>query len=161
MNHERKKLAELLGRFDTAVLVSQRNRRFVAKPLAIADSNRHGDLWFVTSLASSEVDALRAGSEAAAIMQGDDRYLAISGTAHVIDDHEMINALWKDEWSRWFDTSADDPFCVLIQFSAVEAEYWDRHATHGVRYVFEAAKAALRGDSVDPRALEDHGNVPL
>ena len=57
--------------------------------------------------------------------------------------------IWKEAYRIWFEGKRD-PELVLLRFTPFDAEYWDSAGTHGMRQAFEAAKAYLSGQKLDP-----------
>jgi general stress protein 26 len=70
------------------------------------------------------------------------KYVSISGQAHISNDREMIKNLWSLPAKAWWQ-SADDPNIRVITVMPEEAEWWDSPGTI-VSYISMAA-AALTG----------------
>jgi general stress protein 26 len=145
-----KTFREVLEHFDNAMLVTRSSDGFLrARPMAIARSDRDGDLWFFTSIESGKVDEILSDPRCAAVMQGMLRYLSLSGRAEIVRDRKKIDELWQRPYDAWFEGGKDDPNLVLLHFVAEDGEYWDSSGTKGLRYMFEVAKALVTGGPVD------------
>jgi general stress protein 26 len=148
------KLHELLQQFDTAMLVTRtHNGNLRARPMALAEMEPDGTVWFVASRNSDEVKELSQDSHIAVAMQSRTQYVSLSGTGKPIEDRQRIARLWKAEWKAWFPGGNDDPGLVLIRVDGQEWEYWDANASKGA--VTTSPKPAAGGD---PKV---HGKVDL
>lgn len=151
---QEKTFREVLEHFDNAMLVTRSSDGFLrARPMAIARSEKDGDLWFITSIESGKVDEIVSDPRCAAVMQGMTRYLSLSGRAELVRDRKKLDDLWQKQYDAWFEGGKDDPNLVLLHFVAEEGEYWDSSGTKGLRYIFEVAKALVSGGTVDVSKL--------
>jgi general stress protein 26 len=160
----RARFLELVADFETAMLVTvDREGRLRSRPMQIARTERTGDLWFVTPLASGKTEEIAADVRCAITLQSKRHFVSITGTAELVQDRELVNRLWSDTWRPWFPHGPDDPELVLIHFEAEEAEYWDTSGIHGARHLFRAAKAFVKGERPGPEGEEpeDHASIPL
>ena len=161
MRKNDREFVELLQSFDTAMLATrQPDGAMRSRPMAIARAQSNGDLWFVTAI-DGKVEEVINDPDVLATFQSRDRYLSVTGQAEVVGDQGLIDAVWRERWRTWFPAGQRDPRLVLIHLRAKEAEYWDDSATHGVRWAFERAKAALEGRTLTPQEAEHHGHVYL
>jgi len=152
----KKQFHEILTDFDNAMLVTRAPDRLLhARPMAIAEVEPDGDVWFVTSSASGKVDEILDDPIVAVTLQSGSRFLSLSGTASLSDDRSRIAELWKEPWKVWFPEGKDDPDLVLLKVTASEGEYWDNSGLNGLKYAFEAGKADLQGERPD---LDDQVN---
>jgi len=146
-NDAKQHFLDILTDFDTAMLVSHASDRSLhARPMAIADLDSGGDLWFVTSSSSGKVDEILDDAEVAVTMQSSSRFLSLSGKASLHRDRELIAKLWKEPWKVWFPKGEDDPDIVLLKVTADDGEYWDNSGFSGLKYLFAAGKAYLKGE---------------
>jgi general stress protein 26 len=159
---KKQKLVEILKKVDTVMLVSDAtNGTMHGRPMAIADVEPSGDLWFVTSRASEKTRELQANARALATAQGSSLYASVSGRIDLVDDRRKINELWKDMWKVWFPKGKEDPDIVLLHLRPDTGEYWDNAGTEGIRYLFEAAKALISGEKAQPNDPEQHAKVKM
>ena len=52
-------------------------------------------------------------------------FIALEGTAALIDDRDAFAAHWISDLDRWFPQGIDTPGLVLIRVRAAIAQYWD------------------------------------
>ena len=155
---ERQHLKDLLESFDTAMLITRHGEREHARPMAIASVEGENTLWFATLQDAPKSDEIRQDAHASATLQSSGRYVALSGTASLVDDRARIHELWRPTWKAWFPNGKDDPNLVLIRLSVKNAEFWDNAGAKGIRYAFEVAKALVKGREPAPVASV-HGRV--
>lgn len=156
-----KKFLDLLRGFDTAMLVTRReDGELRSRPMSIADCTDAAHLWFVTSTDTGTIDELTEAPRVNVALQSDGRYLSISGTARATRDPARIEALWSEYQRVWFEKGRDDPSLILIEIVPTYAEYWDTSGVAGMKFLFEAAKAYLSGETLDGDDAV-HGKLPF
>lgn len=156
-DHDIQRFEELLEGFDHAMLVSvAADGSLHARPMAIAESDGPM-LRFATSNRSAKAEEMTLHPDVSVVMQGNGAYLAISGTARIIDDRERIELLWRPAWKLWFPGGPDDPDLVLIEIDPARAEYWDRAGARRLEFLWEAGKALATGRRVTEESLSGHG----
>lgn len=150
----------LLEGFDHAMLVSvAEDRSLHARPMAIAAHDDVARLRFATSSESAKADEMTHRPDVAVVMQDDDVYMAISGTASIIADPARVEQLWQPSWKLWFPGGPKDPRLVLIEIEPVRAEYWDREGARKLEFLWEAGKALASGRRVEADQLSGHGKL--
>ncbi|CAN5303735.1 pyridoxamine 5'-phosphate oxidase family protein [soil metagenome] len=116
---------EILKDFDNAMLVTHDPEgELRARPMAMAESMSSGDLWFATDVTSGKVEEILADPRIAITLQGNGKYLSLTGRATVVHDRQKIRELWTPTWKAWFDDE-NDPKLGLINIRAREGEFWD------------------------------------
>ncbi|MET0794900.1 MAG: pyridoxamine 5'-phosphate oxidase family protein [Polyangiaceae bacterium] len=152
---------EMLREFDTATVIT-RNRmgELHGRPMAVAGLDDDGTLWFITSVDSSKVLEVRDDSRAMISMQSTRRFVTINGHFELVADREKVAALWKEPYRLWFNGESD-PEIVLLRFTPFDAEYWDNAGAHGIKHAFEAAKAYLKGQKIDPTEYDPEAHARL
>jgi general stress protein 26 len=156
-DHDIQRFEDLLQEFDHAMLVSvARDGTLHARPMAIAESDG-AVVRFATSNRSTKTTEVAMNPGVSVVMQGDGAFLAISGTASVINDAERISRLWQSAWRPWFPEGPDDPNLVLLEIDPERAEYWDRRRARRLEYLWQAGKALATGRRVDEESLSGHG----
>lgn len=109
----------------------------------------NGELWFFTRDDSGKVKEIThdATVNLAYAEPDDQRYVSVSGRAHVVDDKAKEKELWNPALKAWFD-GLDDPKLTLIRVDAEDAEYWEGSGNKVVQ-LFKMAKAAVTGERSD------------
>ncbi|QJW98730.1 pyridoxamine 5'-phosphate oxidase family protein [Frigoriglobus tundricola] len=155
------KLHDLLAEFGTAMLVTRTGEgQLRARPMALAELEPDGTLWFLTDRHSAKVDELGRDPHVGVTMQSQTRFVSVSGRAAPVEDRERVSRLWKLEWKVWFPGGPDDPNLVLLRVSVDAGEYWDNGGTGGLKYLFEAGKALLTGSRPNVEGdAKIHGKV--
>ena len=147
-------LMDLIKDFGTAMLATRSADGTVrARPMAVQEVKEDGDIVFCAGLDSPKVDELSQDPRVAVVLQGKTKYASLSGFASVDRNRARIHALWKEDWKIWFPDGPDDPNLCLIDVEITDGEYWDNSGARGVRYLVEAAKAYVKGES--PKESDD------
>lgn len=158
-----RKLNELLEEFGVAMLATRTAQgELRARPMALAEVEPDGNLWFLTDRHSAKIDELERDSHVVVTMQSRTQFVSLSGTASPVNDRGRVERLWKLEWQVWFPGGKDDPNLVLLRVDGTTGEYWDNSGTSGIKYLFEAGKALLGGTR--PEVHDDpkiHAKVTL
>lgn len=97
-----------------------------ARPLALADQTRDV-LSFLVSVEADWVEALDAAGSPTTVTFSDpakNSYVAVQGTARLLNDRARIADLWNPGAAAYFD-GADDPQVRLLEVSVAYGEYWD------------------------------------
>lgn len=158
------KLRELLTDFDTAMLVTRTaTNKLRSRPMALADVEPDGCLWFITERNSGKLDEIARNHDVNIAMQSKMKFVSISGAATPVDDRAKVAELWNEAWKVWFPGGKDDPTLILLKVQGETGEYWDNSGTSGIKYLIEAGKAYLSGTK--PREVEGdpkvHGKVSM
>jgi general stress protein 26 len=77
-----------------------------------------------------------------------DSWVALTGTASVVDDEVKLKELWNTFAEAWLPGGPEDPNAVLIKVDVDEAEYWDTPGGK-VASLISFAKTKLTGDTYD------------
>ena len=158
------KLRELLSDFDSAMLVTRTAAgELRSRPMAVADVEPSGCLWFVTERHSGKLEEIAHDDHVNVAMQSKWKFVSISGRAVAVDDARKVAEVWNEAWRVWFPGGKDDPSLVLLKVQGDEGEYWDNSGTGGIKYLIAAGKAYLSGTK--PRDMEGdpkvHGKVAM
>ncbi|MBC8095544.1 MAG: pyridoxamine 5'-phosphate oxidase family protein [Akkermansiaceae bacterium] len=162
-NDQVQKIRELLGGFDTALLVTHGSSfSFHARPMAIARVESNCDMWFFTGRNSAKAREIENDQQVLVVCQDEmSRYVALHAAAKLIIDGNKAAELWKESYKVWFPGGVNDPDLVLIRAQAEHAEYWDNEGFKSVKHLFEAAKAYVRGTRPYVQESEQHASVKL
>jgi general stress protein 26 len=156
---DRERLRALIQEFHTGMLVTRTPEGTLrARPMSIAKLENDDDLYFATSQESGKLEEIEQDHHVAVTLQSSSAWVSLSGPARVLRDRAKIEACWNEAMKVWFPKGKDDPDLCLLQLRPVQAEFWNTQGTKGLRYVFEAAKALVRGTT--PEAVPgQHGEV--
>ncbi|HEY4246833.1 MAG TPA: pyridoxamine 5'-phosphate oxidase family protein [Lacunisphaera sp.] len=106
-----------------------------------------GALWFFTSSESPKADEILHRKQVNLSYSSIEkqRYVSISGQAHLVRDRVKAKELWNPAVKIWFPDGVDDPTLVLLRVDVVAAEYWDSPSSKMVQ-IYGMAKYALTGN---------------
>lgn len=145
-----RKVRELLEQFKTAMLVTRTEEGTLrARPMVIAETDQTGRVTFLTSVESGKVDEIETDNHVAITLQTGmpeqaGPFMSITGTAELTRERAEIERLYEKVDDAWFE-GPTDPRIALIHVYVTSAEYWDQRGLKGLRYAWEAVKAAARG----------------
>jgi len=155
---------EILKEFDDAMLVTHGAATGLhARPMAIADVDADGSIWFITGEDTAKVYELEKDAAMLAVMQSKAKQLTVGGRGELRRDRAKVQEIWKETFRAWF-KDKNDPNIVLIRLNPIEAEYWDASGLQGVKYALNMAKAAVSGKPLphdDPGDPESHAKLHL
>jgi general stress protein 26 len=134
--------------------------RLASRPMYCIESDKSGDLWFFTRLASAKTAEIsRDGKVNLAYADpSKQHYISISGRAEVVRDRGHIQDKWSEPLRTWFPEGRDDPQLALIRVHPERGEFWDSPSST-VMHVYGYAKAVLTGEP--PHELSDNKKVDL
>ncbi len=150
MQSDFEKLGDLIKDIPIAMVTTvEPDGALHTRPLAALGYENDGQLWFYTAVGSAKVDEVTndVRTSVAFADTGKDAYVAVSGTADVVNDRERIHELWTPFAKPWFPGGPDDSNLVLLRVHVERAEYWTSPGK--AAYLFGVAKAALTGKRTD------------
>jgi general stress protein 26 len=157
----RKHLYELVKDFKYAMLVTHSAGGGIhARPMEIAELRADADVYLVTNIHSPKIEEIERNPDVTLTFQSSGGFAAVNGRATVVRDQALIDRLWTEAWKLWFPTGKTDPAIAMIRFDAREGEYWDKAGAEGLKYMFEAVKAYVKGET-PKNDEEQHGKVSL
>lgn len=144
------KLQDLLAGFETAMLVTRTPEGEIrSRPMAVAEIEPDGTLWFLTQSDSAKVDEIMDDRQVNVAMQTKLKFVSISGIATAVQDRRKVDKIWNEAWRHWFPDGKDDPSLLLLRVDGRTGEYWDNSGSSGIKYLIEAGKAYLAGTRPD------------
>jgi general stress protein 26 len=84
-------------------------------------------LWFFAPRDSDQVADLQWDSSVSIIYAHSDNraYVAVFGSASVIEDTARKRLLWSPEAASWFSGGPEDPGLALVRVRIIQADCWD------------------------------------
>jgi len=154
---------KLIRQFSIAMLVTHvEDDRLRARPMAIAQIEEDGRLWFITAMETAKAHEIEEDTRVQIVCQDDmSVYISLGGRAALVDDREKIHEVWKDSFNVWFPEGRDDPNAILIAVYPQEAEFWDNEGSNKIEYLFESAKALVTGTTPNADDDDQHAYVKL
>jgi general stress protein 26 len=146
MQAEFKKLGELIKDIRVAMVTTvESDGTLHTRPLASLAYENDGQLWFFTAIDAAKVEEVMHDVRASVAFADTDKdaYVAVSGTADIVNDRDRIHELWTPFAKPWFPEGPDDPNLVLMRVHVERAEYWTSPGK--AAYLLGVAKAAMTG----------------
>lgn len=157
------KVYEIVKSFSTAMMVTTGpGKNPESRPMHIAKAEEDGPIWFFTGQSSRVVQEIAQDSAVLLIFQNENSaYLSLRGKARIVKDRARTMELWKDLYKVWFPGGVDDPDLALLAVDPVNAEYWDNRGMNKLEYLFESAKAYVKGEQPEVSDADQHAKVKL
>jgi PPOX class probable F420-dependent enzyme len=153
MNGDTQELQKLLKGYRTAVLTTRgADGHFHARPMALQEESRSGELWFATSADSQKCRDLEADPHCALSLHdggNDATYISLSGPAELVRDRQKVHELWDPSWRAWFPDGPEQEDWVLIHFRPEHVEYV-HPATGRLKVLFTMLRRMLTHERVEP-----------
>jgi general stress protein 26 len=155
------KVFDILKGFSTAMVVTHGlDGGHGARPMHVANVDEaNGAVSFLAG-DGALTNEIQKESAALLVFQDSSAYLSLRGHARVEHDAGKTERLWKEPYKVWFPKGAQDPDIRIIVVKLLDAEYWDNRGTNKLQYLFEAAKAYMKG--VKPEVdVDQHAKMAL
>ena len=157
------KVYDILKSFSTAMIVTTGpGGRPEARPMHVARVDDDGDVFFFTGRDGTLTHEIREEAVVLLVFQNDtSAYLSLRGRARIVEDAFRIQQYWKEPYRPWFPGGPSDPQLALLAVKPIDAEYWDNRGTNKLEYLFESAKAYIKGVRPDVTDPDQHGKTNL
>lgn len=134
--------------------------RLHMRPMVTHLEEADGPLWFFTAEDSPKAEEI-ASDRHVAIGYTDAKrqmYAVVSGTARLVQDHEVIRRLWSPTLVTWFPKGMEDPNLALLRVDVSGGEYWDAPSSTMVEIM-----AAVQSGLAHPPPIDsgDHAKVRM
>jgi general stress protein 26 len=159
----REKVYEILKSFSTTMMITVGPaKRPEARPMQVAQAEENGNVWFFTGNGGRVANEIAEDSYVLLVFQ-DERsaYLSLRGNARVVTDRAKKEELWSEPFKVWFPGGIDDPDLALVAVEPLGAEYWDNRGMNRLEYLYEAAKAYVKGETPKVDEPDHHAKVTL
>jgi general stress protein 26 len=140
------KLTELIRAIRIGLLTTvDAEGRFHTRPVQTLDFEGEEVLWFFTDRGSPKADELRHDVRVSLAYADPSKhaYVAVSGTATLIQDADKARKLWTIEQRAYYPDGPEDSRLALLRVQVERAEYWI--APGRLSYLLAAGRAALTG----------------
>ncbi len=122
------------------------NLPFRTRPMATADVDDKGNLWFFSSKSSNKNEEIKDNDTVQLLYakNSDSHFMTITGKSKVVKDKKKIDELWSPVLHTYFKKGQNDPDLCLLQVSPEEAHYWDTINGKMIT-LFKMGQAAITG----------------
>jgi general stress protein 26 len=148
---QKEKLWDLIKDIEFAMLTTiDQDGSLHSRPMATAQAEFDGDLWFFTEASAHKTSEVGAHHEVNLSYADPQRqtYVSVSGTASPVRDKAKAQELWSNFMRAWFPNGPDDPNLALLRVRVDHAEYWDGPSSRMV-VAYRLAVAAATGRRPD------------
>lgn len=131
------KLRQLVKDINIAMLTTlSEDGSLHSRPMSCnGEIDADGTLWFFTSSASSKVSEVNRQHQVNVSFADPHKqeYVAIAGTAELVQDKDKMAQLWQPHLKAWFPQELAEPDIALLKVTPTQAEYWDAPSGFVVR----------------------------
>jgi general stress protein 26 len=129
-----KDLSKKMAKLDFAMLsTTSAAGALTSRPMSNnGDVEYDGDSYFFTYEQSRKIAEIRANDEvnltytgAVGMLGGSPLFIAVEGSASLIDDKSTFEEHWIKDLDRYFPDSIDTPGVIMIHVRAKTIRYWD------------------------------------
>lgn len=144
----RERLVELLNDMPIAMFTTFGPDGPRTVPMARQEVEPDAEMWFISARDTEHTRALTTEPRVALSFSSRDSWVALSGTAQVVDDDAKLKELWNTFAEAWLPGGPEDPNAVLIRVDVDRAEYWDTPGGK-IASLVSFVKTKLTGDTYD------------
>lgn len=154
-------LHDMVASSRTIVLLTRgENDKIVGRPMANVRTDEDTTVYLVTNIDSKKVDELRADPHVSLSLQTKDGIAMIEGQVRISQDRALIDSLWEDSWSVWFEGGRLDPAIAIVIVEPIEGTFWEQDLASGLSYMWRMLKARVKGETMETKAT-DQATVDL
>ncbi|WP_345523782.1 pyridoxamine 5'-phosphate oxidase family protein [Nocardioides conyzicola] len=155
-NEDQKKLVDLMSDMPIAMLTTYGVDGPRSLPMARQEVEPSAEMWFISARDTAHTRAIQHNPTVSLTFSARDSWVAVTGTATVVDDAAKLEELWNTFAEAWLPGGPEDPNATLIRVDVEHGEYWDTPGSK-VASLISFAKTKLTGATFDA----DHGSVDL
>ena len=157
---KRKIIDEIIESFDVAMLTTRSlEGELRARPMHLAGRSDEDGIYFTSRAEDEKLQEILHAPEVAVTMQGDGRYLSISGHARLETDTLLAEKLWSPTMRAWFPDGPGDNQLTVIEVTPQKAEVWDRTGLRRLEFWWKMGVAVAKREVPDDQDLSGHGKV--
>jgi general stress protein 26 len=153
-------LRGLIDKSKTAMLTTFTvDKGFHSRPMATAQLDVEGSLWFFTNEFSSKVAEISLDNKVNVTYSNSsaNTYISLNGVAQVVDNRSKMEELWDPFIETFFKDGLQDPNLTLLRVDLSDAEYWDNGAG-AVGLAVKWIKSVITGGKFEPG---EHNKIDL
>ena len=145
---DREKLVELLDDLPIAMFTTYGGSGVRSVPMARQETEPDAEMWFIADRSSRHVADIQAEPRVSLTFSGRDKWVALTGSAAVVEDPAKLAELWNTFAEAWLPGGPEDPNAALIRVDVTGGEYWDSPGGK-LASLLSFAKTKLGGDTYD------------
>lgn len=125
MEKNREKLWNLIDACDTAALITLGAEGFPrARTMECMRLPQVEEIWFTTDANEQKLKEIAQNAKVTVFYSLPDKsWATVSGQAERVDDPNLKNKLWHDDWEKYFPDGPASPDYVLIRIVPQSARY--------------------------------------
>jgi general stress protein 26 len=153
---DQKKLVDLMADMPIAMLTTFGGDGPRSVPMARQEVEPSAEMYFIAARDTAHVRAIQTNPAVALTFSSRDAWVAVTGTAQIVDDRAKLEELWNTFAEAWLPGGPEDPKAALLRVDVEHGEYWDTPGGK-VASLLSFAKTKLTGDTYDA----EHGQVDV
>jgi len=172
--HDITQINSLIGKFDTAMLISESvDGELRGRPMSLAGTRTGSlaealegeqvisSLYFFTRADDEKLKEIDRRPDVNVAMQSEGLYLSITGRARIEASHGLVDEFWTTAAQLWFPQGPEDPNLTLLAVEPSYAECWDRTGIRKLEFWWEAGKALLQQRKAEDDDLGGHSKIKV
>lgn len=156
MSDDQEKLVDLLEGMPIGMLTTFGPKGPRSVPMARQEVEPSAESWFISVRDAAHTRALEMDPRVSLTFSARDSWVAVYGTATVVEDRDKLAELWNTFAEAWLPGGPQDPNAVLLRVDVEHGEYWDTPGGK-VASLLSFAKTKLTGDTYDA----EHAHIDL
>lgn len=149
----------LIQKTPVAMMVSRNGAgKFHSRPMAVAQNEFDGRLYFFTDAHSGKINELMEHPEVLLDFSNPSKntFLAVYGTASITQNRHKIDQQWPHMSQSWSPSARTSDKVCLIEVGVESAEYWDSSQNMMIK-IYSIVRSAI-GAAKGPE-MTNHGHL--
>lgn len=133
--------------FSSCMLVTRDGDQLRARPMTPMTRAKDGVIYFIADRRGFKDDEIRNDSEVCLTFSVGSTQVSLSGTAMIVEDKDLISALWSPMVQAFFPNGPSDPNALAIAVVPTQGEMWQ--GQNVVTSMFKIAAAIATGNKAE------------
>lgn len=116
---------QLVNDINICMAVSYRDGKFISQPLRGYGDREQNKIYFITRVAANIRQHYPTEMSLSYISNATPACMSISGRAYLSENKQKLESVWDNHAKVWFPEGPDNHEIALLEFTPVEATYWN------------------------------------
>jgi general stress protein 26 len=115
---------KMIADIDICMLSTLDNGVIRARPMSSHPREEENAVYFLTDISGHKDEEIDQESEVGLAYQKSGKWLAISGSARVLNDRALIAKIWDKDAEAWWE-GPEDPRIRVLEVTPRDAQFWE------------------------------------